>query len=64
MANDTPHGLKSNRIWLIVIIDYEKMPREKKKTYYEEPMPFVAGSIESLSTPMHPPFLDPKLCRL
>jgi hypothetical protein len=59
MANDTPHGLKSNRIRFIVITNYEKMPREKR-TYYEKPMPFVVGSIESLSAPMHPPFLDPK----
>jgi hypothetical protein len=29
ITNDTPHGLKSDKIWLIAIIDFEKMPREK-----------------------------------
>ncbi len=30
MANHTTHGLNSNEIWLIIVIDHKRMPRWRK----------------------------------
>lgn len=46
---DTPHGLKLIKIRLIAIIDFEKMPREKKMQWKTHDFQFKVNWILSSS---------------